>query len=168
MKTVHALLLKIVFFILLLYADYSFAQRSIPPLDSAIKENNCLYATPYTKPDTITFTFSGDPDYANYYFANLNEQLFKVFTSKGIPVSFTNGLSNDPAFALTLEKVKTIHENDGYDREMRYELLGILQPKEAIEPVLSFKITVNTIHDINQQNKKVAEYLLGKIQRLKD
>ena len=164
MKTVITFLLKIVLFALLLSSHYSFSQkdRSTP----VIKEKECRYASHYIPPGQLTFSFAGNPKYVNYYFSDLKKQLFKTFSQKGVPISFTNGTTGETTFFLRIDNAKTIHENDGYDREMRYELTGAFHSDATSAPVLSFTIVVNTVHDINQQNKMVAEYVLEKVMRL--
>ena len=159
LQTIINFFIKVILFIILLCSCPSFAQN----LRSGIKERECGYSKQYNKPDAITFVFAGNPKYVNYYFRDLKEHIFKSFTQKGITVSFLNGTTDDSTFVLKIDDAKTIHENDGHDREMRYELVGILSTNDVAEPALSFKITVNTIHDINQQNKEVAKYLLRKV-----
>jgi hypothetical protein len=168
MKTVCTLFLGILVSFIFLCSNTSFSQKNLQNLKSGIKETECSYAQQYTKPTTISFAFAGDPDYVNYYFRDLKEHLFKEFSKKGIVVNFSNVATEDPTFFLKVDDYKVLHENNGYDREVRYTLNGILTKKDTPEPSLSFTITVNAIHDINQQNKKVVAYLLGKIEGLKD
>lgn len=166
MKTIRNFFFKVSLIVILLCSHYSFSQKDLQNLKSGIRENECKYAPQYTKPDTLSFAFAGNPDYMNYYFRDLKEHLFKEFSKKGITVSFSNVATDDPTFFLKVNDSKVIHENNGYDREIRYTLDGVVTKNDTSEPSLSFKITVNALHDMNQQNKKVAEYLLGKVERL--
>ena len=168
MKTVCTTFLVILVSFLFLFSLPTFSQKNLQNLKSGIKETECSYAQHYTKPDTISFAFAGDPDYVNYYFRDLKEHLFKEFSKKGIVVNFSNVATGDPTFFLKVDDYKVVHENNGYDREIRYTLNGILTKKDTPEPSLSFTVTVNAIHDMNQQNKKVVTYLLGKVEGLKN
>ncbi|MCL9806654.1 hypothetical protein NAT51_14050 [Flavobacterium amniphilum] len=159
MKTVSKFFLNISLFFILLCTNVAFPQSSKP----VIKETECIYSEQYTKPKQITFAFYGNLEYANYYFADLKEHLNKLFTKKGIRVNFTDEATDETIFTLKVDNSKIIHENGGYDREISYELEGTINKNNTAETLLSFKINVNTVHDINQQNKKVAEYLLGKV-----
>ncbi|MCL9806650.1 hypothetical protein NAT51_14030 [Flavobacterium amniphilum] len=152
--------LKILFLIVFLYSCPVFSQNA----GLGIKEKEYSSTGQYTKPTQISFAFAGDDDYTNYYFNDLKEHIFKEFTKKGIQVSFPNVPTNTPTFSLKVSDSKVIHENGGYDREIRYTLDGVLYTNNTLEPLLSFKITVNTLHDMNQQNKEVVKYLLGKIE----
>lgn len=164
MKTVPDFFLKISLFTILLFFNSSFSQKSLQNLKSGIKEIECTYSEEYTKPDKITFVFTGKEKYVNSYFSNLKGHIFKAFNRNGIPVTFTNESTEEPTFILKVDNAKVIHENDGYDKEIRYELEGILNKNNnTTNPILSFRIIVKTIHDIKQENKKVAEYLLEKL-----
>lgn len=163
LQTATRFFLQIVLFMITLYPNHLHSQTSFQNLKSGVKETESNYSEQFTPPDKITFTFFGDPEYANYYFSDLKEHIFKTFSKKGISVVFSNRTTDDNTFILKVDNSRVIHENGGYDREMRYELEGILSKNAHSEPVLSFKVIVNAIHDINQQNQKVAEYLLTKV-----
>lgn len=165
LQTATRFFLQITLFMIMLCPSHSFSQKSFQNLKSGVKETESNYSGQFIQPNKITFTFFGDPEYANYYFSDLKEHIFKTFSKKGISVVFSNRATDDNTFILKVDNSRIVHENDGYDREMRYELEGILNKNAHSAPVFSFKVVVNAIHDINQQNQKVAEYLLTKISK---
>ncbi|MFC7772267.1 hypothetical protein [Flavobacterium sp. GCM10027622] len=166
MKTIISLCITSILFAIFLHSTFSFSQKHSKDLQLELKEKECIYTRPYNKPTKINFVFTATQDHSNYYFADLKEHIYTIFHKNGISVIFMNGITDGPNIQLKIDNSRVVDENEGYDKEIRYELEGMYAENGNSQPIMSFKIVVNTIHDINQQNKQVTEYLLQKVMRL--
>jgi hypothetical protein len=142
-----------------------------------VKEIEEYYSEKYITPRNIEFVFSGDKVYLTYFFSDLEEKIKKRLAKENIEFSFRyadtkphfkskrkTGQSARP-FHLHISNSKVLDEKNGYDRTMVMNLNGKLIDKASNSIELSFKITINSIHDITSQNEAVLDYLISKIKK---
>lgn len=140
-----------------------------------INEDVYAYADNYSPPENIEFVFIGDLKYVKYFYTNLEKEILNVFNKKTIQIAFRY-LDNKVHYnsKTTSDKTKTIYylniyesniikEHLGFNRIVSFNFSGKLINAEDLSERFSFKSTVIAIHDINQQNKDVANYLFSRL-----
>lgn len=171
MNTQKTILLGVLFFLI-----FSNQMRSQDDLKFGVNEVEKFYAENYTAPKKVEFVFTGNPKYIKYFYTDLEQKIKRKFLKKDIAVSFR--YLNQPThyetnkeyigeaeyiFLLNIDNSVTIDEKNGSDRLMKFDLSGRLTSKKDATVQFRFKSSVFVIHDINNKNEEVANYLLYRL-----
>ena len=166
--------LKNVLQIILLITIFSCSSTKNPnKFQLGLNEIEHFYSENFTNPKSIEFVFSGNPRYIDYYFTNLKKHLSDRFSGKDVNFCFryinsgnvckSDKNSYDYLLNLDINNSTIINEKNGYDRTMKFDFKGNLINNETLESEFNFKSVVLVIHDINNKNDDVAEYLFTKL-----
>jgi|GEM_PF-4853147 len=166
---------KILVFCIMLLLTFPNEITSQNNLKIGVNELENFYAVSYTPPLKIEFVFTGNPKYINYFYSDLEKQIKKKFEKKNIVIALRylnktkhyeskNKINTDEyMFLLNIDNSITVDEKNGSDRVVKFDLNGRLTSKDSSMVMFSFKTVVFVIHDINNKNEDVANYLLNKI-----
>jgi hypothetical protein len=165
--------IKVILITLVIFSTQTNAQNNNSKI--GVNEVESQYSKNYDIPMNIEFVFSGDLKNPNYFYSDL-EKLIKIkFVGTKVEISFkylnkephsnSMNIGNEPKtiFHLDTTNAKVINENNGSDRLIKFSLNGVLINEKDSESIFKFKSVVHTIHDINNQNKKIVDYLFTKL-----
>ncbi|HUH52216.1 MAG TPA: hypothetical protein VLZ11_08955 [Flavobacterium sp.] len=140
-----------------------------------INEVSYTYAETYSPPDNIEFIFVGKASYSQYFFTDLQREILRAFDKKNIQIAFryldkkTHYSSiktteqTKAMYYLSIDESISIEERAGFDRVVSFNFSGKLIDASDFSEKFSFKSIAIAIHDINQQNKDLANYLFSRL-----
>lgn len=142
---------------------------------SSVTEKEIYYSENYKSPKKIDFVFSGNLQYRDYFFSDLEEKIKLKFSKEYIQISirYSNKLphyiaigktdDNTMVFHLNIDNPITLSERNGYDRVVKFNLSGELSQPNSTIPEMIFKSYIICTHDITTENDAIVLYLLSKI-----
>ncbi len=134
-----------------------------------INETDYYYSADFNTPDKLYFVLRGDPHYKTYFYNSLKKHLRALLRHKNIQFSFKplqrTSRKKDVNFVLYLDinNAVVLQENSGYDRIMKFNFSGKLVSLLDNKKLFGFNSHVYVIHDINNQNVNLGQYLIDKI-----
>lgn len=140
-----------------------------------INENSYAYAEAYSPPESIEFIFVSKASYSQYFYTDLQKEILRTFEKKNIQIAFryldknthysskTTDDKTKAVYYLHIDDPDTIEERSGFDRIVGFNFSGKLIDATDFSEKFSFKSIVIAIHDINQQNKDLANYLFSRL-----
>lgn len=150
---------------------YNYAQKSDYRL--GVNELQYFFSKEYINPENIEFVFSGDSTCVDYFYSDLEKKIVQRFNNINISFRYLNKKAHYASkkiddrrkviFFLNINNAEVIEERNGNDRLVAFEFSGSLINKENKRKIFSFKSIVIAIHDINNKNDNLVDYLFNKI-----
>jgi hypothetical protein len=156
---------------------FSVAVSAQKKKNTSVTENEIYYSENYKSPKKIDFVFSGNLEYRDYFFSDLEEKIKLKFSKEYIQISirYSNKLThyisigktddNTMVFHLNIDNPKTLSERNGYDRVVKFDFSGELFQANSNITEMIFKSYVICKHDITTENDAIVLYLLSKINK---
>ncbi|MDO6490099.1 MULTISPECIES: hypothetical protein [unclassified Cellulophaga] len=129
----------------------------------------------YKTSDNVLIQYIGDGSFSNYFYSDITKRLKKSYKNSITKIKFKKKFNKKEPFPesdssksleefgiivyMSVSNFKTLSENEGYNRQLVYDLNLDIRNNETKEIEVISTIQIHCLHDINSVNKELIEVI---------
>ncbi|MDO6852322.1 hypothetical protein Q4599_01935 [Cellulophaga lytica] len=126
----------------------------------------------YKTSDNVLIQYIGDGSFSNYFYSDVTKRLKKSYRKTNTKVSFKSNFNSKEVFPetkpskfldkfgvivyISISNFKTLSENEGYNRQLAYDLNLDIRNNETKEIDVTSTIQIYCLHDITSVNNELV------------